>query len=174
MKVRDITSVIEAYAPLSLQEDFDNSGLNVGNPESEVSGILLCVDVTEAVLDEAIALGANLIVSHHPLLFHPLRRVIGADASQRIVARCLISGISLYAAHTNLDNAPGGMNAVNLQVAEKYVEAFGQLAKQGNTLVVPANLGDITSLVTSAMTIVKGTQSSQKSAVPRAPSQSAS
>lgn len=110
MKVRDITSVIEAYAPLSLQEDFDNSGLNVGNPESEVSGILLCVDVTEAVLDEAIALGANLIVSHHPLLFHPLRRVIGADASQRIVARCLISGISLYAAHTNLDNAPGGMN----------------------------------------------------------------
>ena len=71
-------------------------------------------------------------------------------------------------------NAPGGMNAVNLQVAEKYVEAFGQLAKQGNTLVVPANLGDITSLVTSAMTIVKGTQSSQKSAVPRAPSQSAS
>lgn len=74
MKVRDITSVIEAYAPLSLQEDFDNSGLNVGNPESEVSGILLCVDVTEAVLDEAIALGANLIVSHHPLLFHPLRR----------------------------------------------------------------------------------------------------
>ena len=63
MKVGDITSVIEAYAPLSLQEDFDNSGLNVGNPESEVSGILLCVDVTEAVLDEAIALGANLIVS---------------------------------------------------------------------------------------------------------------
>lgn len=110
MKVRDITAVIEAFAPLSLQESYDNSGLSVGNPESEVSGILLCVDVTESVLDEATALGANLIVSHHPLLFHPLRQVVGADASQRIVARCLIAGISLYAAHTNLDNALGGMN----------------------------------------------------------------
>lgn len=110
MKVRDIASIIETFAPLSLQENFDNSGLNVGNPDAEVSGILLCVDVTEAVLDEATALGANLIVSHHPLLFHPLRRVTGADASQRIVARCLIAGISLYAAHTNLDNALGGMN----------------------------------------------------------------
>ena len=92
MKVRDITAIIETFAPLSLQESYDNSGLSVGNPESEVSGILLCVDVTESVIDEAIALGANLIVSHHPLLstlyvksLEPMpRNVSSPDASLRV------------------------------------------------------------------------------------------
>ncbi len=100
-----------------------------------------------------------------------INKAQGQAAATLAIAQATAEALRMVAEATN---APGGMNAVNLQVAEKYVEAFGQLAKQGNTLVVPANLGDITSLVTSAMTIVKGTQSSQKSAVPRAPSQSAS
>ena len=100
-----------------------------------------------------------------------INKAQGQAAATLAIAQATAEALRMVAEATN---APGGMNAVNLQVAEKYVEAFGQLAKQGNTLVVPANLGDITSLVTSAMTIVKGAQSSQKSAVPRAPSQSAS
>ena len=112
MKVREVAAAIEEFAPLRLQETYDNSGLNVGSPDQEVTGVLLCVDVTEAVIDEALRFGANLIVSHHPLLFHPLRQIVGADASQRIAARCILSGIALYAAHTNLDSADGGMSHV--------------------------------------------------------------
>ena len=110
MKVREVAQVIEEFAPLSLQESYDNCGLNVGSPDDEVHGVLLCVDVTEEVVDEAQRLGANLIVSHHPLLFHPLRQVVDSNAAERIVRRCLIDGISLYAAHTNLDAAPQGMS----------------------------------------------------------------
>lgn len=110
MKVREVAALIEEFAPLCLQEEYDNSGLNVGYPEADVTGVLLCVDVTEAVLDEAVALRANLIVSHHPLLFHPLRRVVGEDATQRIVGKAIRDGISLYAAHTNLDSARGGLS----------------------------------------------------------------
>ena len=88
MKIRDVATVIEEFAPLQLQETYDNSGLNIGFPDAELTGVLICVDVTEAVVDEAIGHRANLIVSHHPLLFHPLRRIVGADASQRIAARC--------------------------------------------------------------------------------------
>ena len=75
-----------------------------------VTGVLLCVDVTESVIDEALSLDANLVVSHHPLLFHPLRQLVDADFTQRIVRRALLAGISLYAAHTNLDSAAGGMS----------------------------------------------------------------
>lgn len=110
MKVKEVAALIERFAPLALQEEYDNSGLNVGSYEAEVTGVLLCVDVTEAVLDEARTLGANLIVSHHPLLFHPLRQLVDADYVQRIAARALREGVSLYAAHTNLDSAPGGLS----------------------------------------------------------------
>ena len=110
MKVREVAGAIEEFAPLGLQESYDNSGLNVGSPDAEVSGVLICVDVTDEVVDEALAVGANLVVSHHPLLCHPLRRMVGSDPAQRIAARCMIAGISLYAAHTNLDSADGGMS----------------------------------------------------------------
>ena len=100
-----------------------------------------------------------------------INKAQGQAAATLAIAQATAEALRMVAEATN---APGGMNAANLQVAEKYVEAFGQLAKQGNTLVVPANLGDITSLVTSAMTIVKGTQGAQKTAAPRIPSQSAS
>lgn len=107
VKVKDVAAAIEAFAPLSLQEEYDNSGLNVGDYEAGVTGVLLCVDVTESVIDEALSLDANLVVSHHPLLFHPLRQLVDADFTQRIVRRALLAGISLYAAHTNLDSAAG-------------------------------------------------------------------
>lgn len=108
--VKDVADIVEEFAPLGLQEEYDNAGLNVGDYGSVVSGILICVDFTEEVLGEAIDRGCNLIVSHHPLLFHPLRQVVGADHIQRIVRGALLAGISLYAAHTNLDSATGGMS----------------------------------------------------------------
>ena len=110
MKLREIAEAIERFAPLALQEDYDNAGLVVGDPEAEVHRALLAVDVTEEVLAEAEREGCDLIVTHHPLIFHPLRRLNEADYVQRCVARAIRSGIALYACHTNLDSAPGGMS----------------------------------------------------------------
>lgn len=106
----DVARAIEEFAPLSLQEDYDNSGLQVGEPDTEVTGILLCFDVTEEVLSEAIEHGCNLIVSHHPLIFRGLKRLRGDSAESRIVMRALRENVGLYAAHTNLDAAPFGVN----------------------------------------------------------------
>lgn len=110
VKVKEVVAAVEEFAPRNWQESYDNSGLNIGNPEAPVSGVLLCVDVTDAVVDEALALGDNLIVSHHPLMFHPLRQITGGDYIQRLVERCIKNDIALYAAHTSLDSAPGGMS----------------------------------------------------------------
>lgn len=110
MKVKDITAVLEEAAPLALQEDFDNSGLLVGDPDMEVRSALLCVDITEAVLEEAVSLGADMIISHHPVIFHPLRHITGSSYIERVVAGAIRSGIALYACHTNLDSAPDGMS----------------------------------------------------------------
>ena len=107
---------LELFAPLPLQEDYDNAGLQIGLTEADVSGALLCLDVTEAVLDEAVRLGCNLIVAHHPLIFRPLRCVSDANYVQRVVMRAIQEHIAIIAMHTNLDNAPGG---VNFKIAEK-------------------------------------------------------
>jgi len=110
MKIRDIADAIETFAPLSLQESYDNSGLIVGHPDTEVDRVLLAVDVDDRVLDEAEREGCGLIVTHHPLIFHPLKRLNGAGPVERCVERAIRSGIALYACHTNLDSAPGGMS----------------------------------------------------------------
>ncbi len=101
--INDIISAIEEYAPLALQEGYDNAGLQVGDASCKATGALLCVDVTEAVVDEAISLGVNLIVAHHPLLFRPLKRITGRNYIERIVMKALRNDIAIYAAHTNLD-----------------------------------------------------------------------
>lgn len=110
MKIKEITDVIERFAPLSLQESYDNAGLIVGCPDQEVGRALLAVDVTEEVLDEAEREGCGLVITHHPIVFHPLKRFNSADVVQRCVERAIRSGIALYACHTNLDSAPGGMS----------------------------------------------------------------
>lgn len=110
MLIRQITDVIERYAPLSLQESYDNAGLIVGRPDDEVRRALLAVDVTEEVLDEAQREGCDLVITHHPIVFHALKRFNSADQVQRCVERAIRCGIALYACHTNLDSAPGGMS----------------------------------------------------------------
>lgn len=117
MKIKEVAAALERFAPLPLQESYDNAGLQIGLTVAEdVSGVLLCLDVTEEVVLEAERKGCNLIVAHHPLLFRPLRRVTGDTQVERCVAMAIRKGICIYAAHTNLDNAPGG---VNFMIAEK-------------------------------------------------------
>lgn len=116
MKIKDVLSALERFAPLPLQEDFDNAGLQIGLTETELSGALLCLDVTEKIVDEAISKGCNLIVSHHPLLFHPLKKVSDADYVQRTVIKAIQNNIAVISMHTNMDNAKGG---VNFKIAEK-------------------------------------------------------
>ena len=107
---------LERFAPLPLQESYDNAGLQIGLTEAEASGVLLCLDVTEAVIREAEERGCNVVIAHHPLLFHGLKRVSDTTYVERCVREAIIRGICVYAAHTNLDNAFGG---VNYKIAEK-------------------------------------------------------
>ena len=110
MKVRDITSVIESFAPLGLQESYDNSGLIVGRLDDEVSKVLLAVDVNEEVLQEAVEEGCDMIITHHPIIFHAMKRFNSATYVERCVEEAIRRGIVLYAAHTNLDSTPEGMS----------------------------------------------------------------
>ena len=116
MKIIEVLNALEKFAPLPLQEDYDNAGLQVGLTETEVSGALLCLDVTEEVLDEAVRRDCNLVVSHHPLIFRGLKQVSDANYVQRCVMKALLNGITVVSMHTNLDNAVGG---VNYKIAEK-------------------------------------------------------
>jgi len=116
VKIKEIVFALERFAPLPLQEDYDNAGLQVGLTEAEASGALLCLDVTEEVIDEALSLGCNLIVAHHPLLFRGLKTVSDRNQVERCVRKAIQNDITIYAAHTNLDNAEDG---VNFKMAEK-------------------------------------------------------
>ena len=115
MKLREIIDTLERLAPLPLRNEGDNSGLQVGFPDSEIHSILVCLDVTEAIVDEAIAQQCNMIVSHHPLLYRPLSCISDGTYQQRCVVGALAAGIAIYSAHTSLDKAPGG---VNYRIAE--------------------------------------------------------
>lgn len=110
MTAIEIAALIERTAPLHWQEDYDNAGFQAGNPQTEVTGVLVSLDITEAVIDEAVSRGCNLVLSHHPLIFRPLRQVCGLSWQQRCVEKAIKAGVCLYSAHTNLDNAPKGVN----------------------------------------------------------------
>ena len=116
VKIKEVLSALERFAPLPLQESWDNAGLQVGLTETEVSGALLCLDVTEKIIDEAVSKGCNLVVSHHPLLFRGLKTVSDLTDVQRTVMKAIREGVCVVSMHTNMDNAEGG---VNYQMAEK-------------------------------------------------------
>lgn len=116
MLVKDIIHTIEAYAPPVYQEGYDNSGLQIGNVNDEVKAVLISLDVTEAVMDEALERGANMIVVHHPLLFSGLKQISGRNYIERIVHKAIKNDLNIYACHTNLDNVHNGVNA---KIAEK-------------------------------------------------------
>jgi dinuclear metal center YbgI/SA1388 family protein len=111
MKIREILSSFEDYAPLALQEDFDNSGLQIGNREAEITGILICIDITPAVVEEAIRNKLNLIVSHHPLIFSKLKKITGNDYIEKSIILAIKNDIAIYCGHTNFDNVYNGVSA---------------------------------------------------------------
>ena len=130
--IKDILKEIERIAPLSLQEEYDNAGIQIGDVDQPASGALLCLDVTEDVVDEAIDAGLNLIISHHPLAFKPFKSLTGKNYVERCMIKACKNDVVIYAAHTNLDNAVGG---VNYQLAEMFgLEDVRILSPQKNSL----------------------------------------
>ena len=117
LRIHEIVSAFEAVAPLALQESYDNSGLIVGDRDAEVTRALLCLDCTEAVVDEAIVKGCDIIIAHHPIVFGGLKRFTGGDYVQRTVIKAIQNNIAIYACHTNLDNVLRG--GVNERIAQQ-------------------------------------------------------
>lgn len=112
MIIRDIIQILEAFAPPPYQESYDNAGLLFGNAGTEVKGVLLTLDATEAVLDEAIEKGCNLVIAHHPIVFSGLKKINGNNYVERVAIKAIKNDIAVYAAHTNLDNVRGGVSAM--------------------------------------------------------------
>ncbi len=111
MKVKDITRHLETIAPLSYQESYDNAGLIVGDPNMEVTDTLICLDSIEAVIDEAIERGCQLVIAHHPIVFGGLKKFNGKNYIERVVMKAIKHDIAIYASHTNLDSVMTGVNA---------------------------------------------------------------
>ena len=133
MKVKDIVAVIEEFAPLAIQEGWDNSGLCVGSPENEVSSVLLALDCTENLVDEAIECGADMIVTHHPLIFSGLKKISPEDQVGAAVIKAIRHGIAIYAAHTSADKVIAGvsgamaakLNLTDVQILDEDGEGTG-------------------------------------------------
>lgn len=116
MKIKEVTEYLNSRFLPVYQESYDNAGLLLGDVETEIKGVLATTDITMDVIDEAMAMNANLIVSHHPLIFNGIKRITPANETGRMVMRLLQEGIAVYAAHTNLDNLEWGVNGI---LAEK-------------------------------------------------------
>jgi len=116
MQIKDILFEIEQFAPLQYQESYDNCGVQVGDVNNIATRALLTLDVTEAVVDEAVALGYNLIIAHHPVIFSGLKSLTGKNFVERVILKAIKNNIVIYAAHTNLDNVQMG---VNKKIADK-------------------------------------------------------
>lgn len=110
MILKDIVNLFDEFAPFSLQEDYDNSGIQVGDPQGEVSRGLICLDVTEEVMEEALQKQCDLIISHHPVIFKGIKRLTGHHYTERVIIRAIREGISIVSVHTNLDSVARGVN----------------------------------------------------------------
>ena len=116
MKLFEITNYLDTRVPLAFQEEYDNCGLLIGDKHLEVQSVLICLDCTEAVVDEAIENKHNVIISHHPILFHGVKKIVGSNYVENIIKKAIKHDIAIYAMHTNLDNIYGG---VSFQIAKK-------------------------------------------------------
>ena len=122
LKVKDITALTERFAPPELQEEYDNCGLMYGDPEAEVSGVLVTLDINEKVVEEAVAKGANYILTHHPCIFPSVSKLDHGLPVHRGFAAAIRANIAVYAAHTSADFAEGGLNDVLMKIlgAEEF------------------------------------------------------
>ena len=164
LKVKDIIQELETLAPPELAESWDNVGLMVGNLDQRVSTVFVCLDVTSDNVQRAIDCGADLIISHHPLLFASPKRIIEQDIQGSILRNLIKNDISVFSAHTNLDHANGGMNDVLAQRLDlinvrrfKEVECIDGTGQpidnigRGGNLPVPMKMGDYVDFVRDAL-----------------------
>jgi dinuclear metal center YbgI/SA1388 family protein len=142
MKISEIIQHLEAMAAPEYQEDYDNSGLITGDTQSDCSGVLVSLDCTEELIFEAVEKKCNLIVSHHPLIFHPLRRIIPENGVGKALIAAIKKDITIYAIHTNLDNVIGGVNA---RIADKIgLQNRKILSPRAGTVTIGSGLiGDL-------------------------------
>ncbi|MGV3540303.1 MAG: Nif3-like dinuclear metal center hexameric protein, partial [Rufibacter sp.] len=115
-KIKEVVQVLERYAPPAYQESYDNATLQIGNPDDQVTGVLVTLDCTLEVVQEALERGCNLIVAHHPVIFKPLKSLTGKTPVERILLKALQHQIAIFACHTNLDHV---LNGVNAKLCEK-------------------------------------------------------
>ena len=123
VKMGQIMEIIEKLAPINIAEEWDNVGLLVGRCEADVSKVLIALDALDAVVDEAVAIGADAIITHHPVIFRPINRITDENPLGRRLLRLIEGGICLYSAHTNLDAVDGGIN-------DMLIDIFGLLNKE--------------------------------------------
>lgn len=152
--LQDITNFLESIAPLSLQESYDNAGLITGDVNSEITSVLVTLDVTEKVVEEAIQKKAQLIVSHHPIVFSGLKKITGKNYVERTLIKAIKNDIAIYAAHTNLDGIDGG---VNRKICEKLglqnckiLQPSGELLKKLVTFIPVENASQVREAVFNA------------------------
>ena len=117
MLIKELITFLEQIAPPQYQESYDNAGLIVGDATAEVKGVIVCLDSTEAVIAEAVSLGCNVVIAHHPIVFKGLKRLNGKNYVERTVIAAIKNDVAIYAIHTNLDNM--FRNGVNRKIAEK-------------------------------------------------------
>ncbi len=135
MKLIEIIEYLEIVVPLSYQEGYDNSGLLVGDKNMSVKSILTCLDCTEDIIDEAINNKCNLIISHHPIIFNPLKKITNSNYNERIIFKAIKNDIAIYSMHTNLDNIEGGVSFIfankigllNPEILKKKANTLTQL-----------------------------------------------
>ena len=142
MKLSAVIEAIESFAPLALQEKWDNSGLQIGLPDGngEVTGVMICLDTTEEIVAEAASRGCNLIVSHHPLIFKGFKHLTDSTPQERAAAAAIRASIAVYSSHTSLDSTIGG---VSYAMAERLWRYRWQchLVSRGRVLQCPRDFG---------------------------------
>ena len=128
----ELIQYLESIAPLHLQESYDNSGLLIGSIDIPLTGVMICLDCTEEILDEAVRSGCNMVISHHPAIFYGLKSITGSNLTERIVIKAIKADLIIYAIHTNLDNILSG--GVNEKIAQQLgLKIEGVLRPNGNT-----------------------------------------
>ena len=133
MKVKEVINYLDSIAPPEFQENYDNCGLIVGNPENTVSGIVVCLDCTEEVIQETIDKNCNLIVAHHPIIFKGLKKINHSNYVERTVVKAIKNDINIFAIHTNLDNVIGGVNG---RIADQLKLVNRRILNPSNSLLV--------------------------------------
>ena len=157
MKVKDIVAAIEEFAPAGIQEEWDNSGLQTGSPEDEVHGVLVGFDCTEALVEEAVRRGCDMVLTHHPLIFRPLSHIDPRDGVGAAIYAAVRSGVAVYSAHTSADKVPAGVSGAtarklgleNVQILDQEDAGVG-LGVVGN-LPAPLSAREAVELVKKAL-----------------------